>query len=945
VSQIERRPETPAARSEIPVATYRLQFHSDLTFDRAAEIVDYLDRLGVTHVYAAPIFEARPGSAHGYDVLDHGSVRRELGGEVGFQRFVARLKARGMGLILDVVPNHMCVACPGNRWWNDVLENGPSSPFARYFDLDWKPPKTDLEDKVLLPFLGEQYGRVLEDQEIRVERRGGAFFVLHGETLLPLGPKSWSDILLPVLDRMRGAFDGSHRAVRELSSILTAIEHLPERSETAASRIEERQREKEIVKERLAALVEAFPEVGAAIDDDLAELNGRRGDPRSFDRLESLLARQAYRLSFWRVASDEINYRRFFDINELAAIRIEEPEVFEAVHALPFRLLETGAISGMRVDHVDGLLDPVDYLQRVAGRGYLVVEKVLVGGERLRRDWPVDGTTGYELLNLLNRVFVEPGSGPSFRDLYARFLGVRLLFSEEVLSSKRLILHTAMSSELTVLARKLDRISEQHRFSRDFTLASLQDALGEVIASFPVYRSYVRAPRGEIDAGDRGHILAALRRARRENPATSGSLYDFIGSVQLLQDPPNLGESERAERRDFVMRFQQITGPVMAKGLEDTALYRYHPLASLNEVGGDPDGFGLSIETFHRENQERLHDWPRALSATTTHDTKRDEDVRSRINVLSEIPERWERAVCRWRELNRRLKAPSAEGEVPDANEEYLLYQTLVGAWPVQSLAGPLDPGFVPRVQEYLRKALREAKRHSSWIAPNEDYERAAVEFVAAVLDPDSNREFVAELIPFLDAILRPGLLNSVSQTVLKIAAPGVPDFYQGTELWEFNLVDPDNRRPVDWDRRQRELQTDLPPDRLLAALESGTLKLFVTARALALRKALPRVFGEGEYVPLYPEGTRAKHVVAFARRSAEGEVIATVGRFFASLPTPPVGAAVWEETSLPLAAGLAGSYREVFTDREVEAREDGGSIPLGSVFTHLPVALLERRP
>jgi (1->4)-alpha-D-glucan 1-alpha-D-glucosylmutase len=949
VNRIERKAEHRGAPPEAPVATYRLQFHSELTFDKAAEIVDYLDRLGVSHVYASPIFEARPGSAHGYDVLDHGSLRDELGGEAGLERLAERLKSRGMGLVLDVVPNHMCVACPGNRWWSDVLENGPSSPFARYFDLDWKPPKTDLEDKVLLPILGEQYGRVLENQEIRIERSGGAFFVVHGETRLPLAPKSWSDVLQPVLGQIRGAF-GELRAVRELSSILTAIAHLPERSETATLRIEERQREKEIVKERLAALAEAFPEVGAAIDDALAELNGRRGDPRSFDRLESLLARQAYRLSFWRVASDEINYRRFFDVNALAAIRIEEPEVFEAVQSLPFRLLEAGAVAGLRVDHVDGLFDPVDYLQRVVGRGYLVVEKVLVGGERLRPDWPVDGTTGYDFLNLLNGIFVEPRSGPPFRDLYARFIGVRLRFFEVLLSSKRLVLDTSMSSELTVLARKLDRISEQHRFSRDFTLKSLQDALGEVIACFPVYRSYVRASRGDIDSEDRGHILAALRRARLENPATSGSLFDFIGSVLLLEDPPSLDEPQRAERRDFVMRFQQLTGPVMAKGLEDTALYRYHPLASLNEVGGDPDAFGLSIETFHRENQERLREWPRALSATTTHDTKRDEDVRSRINVLSEIPDRWERAVRRWRELNRRLKAPCDEGEVPDANEEYLLYQTLVGAWPVESLAGAIAPGFVPRVEEYLRKALREAKRHTSWIDPNEGYERAATEFVEAILDPASNPEFLSDFITFVSAILQPGLLNSISQTVLKIAAPGIPDFYQGTELWEFNLVDPDNRRPVDWERRREALgmldePSALPSDRPLAGLESGLLKLHVTERALALRRALRRVFDEGDYVPLYAAGPRARHVVAFARKNAEGAVIAVVGRFFATLPVPAVGATAWETTSLGLDAELSGSYREVFTGRELaaEARERGRSLPLAEVFSHLPAALLER--
>ena len=939
-----------------PVATYRLQFQSGLTFEKAAEIVPYLDRLGVSHVYASPVFRARPGSAHGYDVIDHGSLNPELGGEPGFARFCERLKSRSMGLILDVVPNHMCVASPANRWWTDVLENGPSSPFSRYFDVDWKPPKADLEDKVLLPILGDQYGRVLENQEIRVMRRGGAFFVEYHDNRLPVAPKTWSGILRPALERLQADLGESHRSVRELSSVLTATAHLPARNETAPEKIEERQREKEIIKERLGALLDSSSEVRAAVDAAIDTLNGRRGNPRSFDRLESLLSDQAYRLSFWHVASDEINYRRFFDVNELAALRVEEPDVFDAVHALPLRLIDSSLATGLRVDHVDGLSDPLDYLERLSGCGYLVVEKVLVGNERLRRDWPVDGTTGYEFLNLLNALFVDEGAGSRFRSLYERFVGARLHFPEVVLASKRLVLQTAMSSELTVLARKLDRISEQHRFSRDFTLASLQDALADVIACFPVYRSYVRAPLGEIGAEDRAHVLAALRRAKLENPATSGTVFDFIGSVLLLQEPEGLDEAQRAERRDFVTRFQQLTGPVTAKGLEDTALYRYHPLASLNEVGGDPDGFGVPVETFHRENLERLREWPCALSATSTHDTKRDEDVRARINVLSEIPDRWEQAVAQWRDLNLRHKTRVDDRAVPDANEEYLLYQTLVGALPVDSLEGRVQPDFVERIQDYMVKALREAKRHTSWINRNEPYERAVVDFVAAILDLAPDNGFVAELVDFMSAILRPGLFNSISQTLLKIASPGVPDFYQGTEIWEFNLVDPDNRRPVDWERRRLVLAEltersgrgrGALADRLLPAPGRGELKLYVTERALGLRKRRPLLFERGDYLPLYPEGRREGHVVAFARWGAEGAVVAAAARFFAALPALPVGAAAWEGTTLPLARELTGSYRDVFTDRELVAveREDGVVLPLASLFAHLPVALLERYP
>jgi (1->4)-alpha-D-glucan 1-alpha-D-glucosylmutase len=938
----------------VPLSTYRLQFSSELTFEHAAVIVDYLARLGVSHAYASPVFHARAGSEHGYDVVDHGALSGELGGDAGFERLARRLSSHGMGLILDLVPNHMCVAGPENRWWNDVLENGPSSPFARYFDIDWKPPKADLEDKVLLPILGEQYGRVLENQEIRVVRRAGAFFAEYHESTLPLAPKTWSHVLGPALERLRSHLDDSHRAVRELSSISTAIAHLPARTETAPDKMEERQREKEIIKERLAALLAASPEARDAIDSVLTSLNGGRGDPRSFDGLECLLADQAYRLSFWRVASDEINYRRFFDVNELAAIRVETPEVYEAVHALPFRLRDQGLVIGLRVDHVDGLFDPLDYLRRLAGGGYLVVEKVLVGTERLRPDWPVGGTTGYEVLNLLNGVFVEPASSGSFRELYERFVGARHRFSEVVLASKRLILKTALSSELTVLARKLDRISEQHRFSRDFTLASLQEALAEVIACFPVYRSYVRAAEGEVRAEDRAYILAALRLAKLQNASTSESLFDFVGSVLLLDDPQGLDEVQLAERRDFVMRFQQLTGPVMAKGLEDTALYRHYPLASLNEVGGNPEAFGVEVERFHRENLARLHDWPHALTPTSTHDTKRDEDVRARINVLSEIPRRWEQAVFRWREQNSVHRARLDEDEVPDANEEYLLYQTLVGTWPLDSLDGRVRPDFVERIRAYLLKAIKEAKLRTSWISPNEGYERRVSDFVAAVLEPAPANLFIPDFIAFLRPILRAGLLNSVSQTLLKIALPGVPDFYQGTELWDFNLVDPDNRRPVDWERRRRTLEalteevrwgTTALASRLLADLESGELKLYVTERALDLRKRQRKAFEEGDYLPLHPRGSRERNVIAFARESQDAVAIAAAARFFSALKEKPVGADAWEDTVLRLDRELAGAYRDVFTGCELIAveRAQGAELPLASLFAHLPLALLER--
>ena len=584
--------------------------------------------------------------------------------------FAYGLRSRDMGLILDTVPNHMCIAHPSNGWWVDVLENGPSSPFARFFDIDWDPPKADLKNKVLLPVLGDQYGKVLENQQIKITYEGGTFALHFYEFVLPVAPRTWTLLLEPVLEKLRPILGESDSAVVELASIVTALTYLPLRTETDQARVKERLREKEVIKGRLSALTETSADVRAAIDVSLTEINGVKGDPRSFDRLERLLEDQAYRLSFWGVATDEINYRRFFDINELAAIRVEEPEVFDAVHRLTLRLVQQGLITGLRIDHVDGLLDPGQYLRLLqkrcaeaqarniehphsavdSGRAYpfyVIAEKILTGPERLSKDWPVYGTTGYEFLNMLNSVFVEDRNGEQFRDLYGRFTGAQPDFRELVYQCKRLVLRASMSGEQNMLARRLDRISEQHRWSRDFTLNSLGRVLAEVIACFPVYRSYVTAT-GELTDDDRRYIRSAISHAKRRNPALSPSAFDFLASVLLLEHPKGLDEAARAERLQFTLQFQQLTSPVNAKGYEDTALYRFYPLASLNEVGGGPAPFGLSVQAFHAGNVRRLEEWPHGLSATTTHDTKRSEDVRARINVLSEIPDEWERAIWRW---------------------------------------------------------------------------------------------------------------------------------------------------------------------------------------------------------------------------------------------------------------------------------------------------------
>ncbi|HEX8335715.1 MAG TPA: malto-oligosyltrehalose synthase, partial [Pyrinomonadaceae bacterium] len=950
-------------QARIPVSTYRLQFNREFTFAEARALNEYFRELGVTDYYSSPVLKARPGSTHGYDIIDHAQVNPEAGGEEQLSELLRHLREQGMGFLVDVVPNHMSIAEARNAWWQDVLENGPSSPYARYFDIDWNPPNPALKDRVLLPILGDQFGRVLERQELRVTYRDGGFLLNYWETQLPVAARTSTLVLRLALEGAR--LSESDPNALELESIITALEHLPPRTETDPARLRERRREKEVVRRRLSTLVKESNEVRAAVHDALARMNGAGGRPESFDQLEELIGQQAYRLSFWRVAADEINYRRFFDVNELAALRVEERPVFAASHEVVLRLVRQGLVTGLRVDHVDGLLDPLKYLsnlQREAeGRDpgarpfYVVVEKILGHDELLRREWPVSGTTGYEFMNLLNGVFVEAANGQALRELYADFAGARVRFTDLLYECKRLILKAAMSSELYVLSRRLTRLAERSRYTRDFTQNSLHHALTEVIACFPVYRTYIRRTQATVSPDDRLNIDAAVRAAKRRNAAEDTSVFDFIASLLLLKDPKGTDAHERAERRDFALRFQQLTSPVTAKGLEDTAFYRFYPLASLNEVGGEPALIGVSLERFHERNRDRHESWPHTLSATSTHDTKRGEDTRARINVLSEIPEEWNRALHRWRESNRPRKSSVEGAEAPDANEEYLVYQTLVGTWPLEGVTDENRADYTRRLQEYMGKALKEAKLHTSWINQNEEYERAVSDFVAALLDPQVSGDFVRDFEEFQRLPTRAGLLNSLSQTLLKATAPGVPDFYQGTELWAFTLVDPDNRRPVDYELRRRLLASlrdagggDVSGfvGGLLEGYADGRVKLYVTARALNFRRERAALFAHGEYVSLRASGGRAANVVAFARAHEGEAAVVVASRFFTRLGVGREGALslkseAWADTTLHLEGFEGGRYRDVLTGREFEAR--GGALDVAGILSPLPVALLAR--
>jgi (1->4)-alpha-D-glucan 1-alpha-D-glucosylmutase len=925
-----------------PRATYRLQLGPGLTFDNAAGLLDYLQALGVSDCYTSPFLETATRGSHGYDVSDHNRLREELGGEAAFGRFAGALRERGMGLLVDVVPNHMGIAQNRNAWWLDVLQHGPASAYASYFDIDWRPVKTELAHKVLLPILGEQYGVVLDKGELRLSLEDGRFVVRYYDTILPISPRSYGRILGHRIETLSAALGGEHADVVRLKSLITWFATLPPRTERDPERLAARRREADIGREKLLALLAESQAVREFVEENIRIFNGTPGEPRSMDLLDALLDDQAYRVAYWRVAGEEINYRRFFDINDLAAIRMEDPEVFEATHRLLFRLVREGVVTGLRIDHPDGLYDPAEYFRRLqrgaGGDFYIVAEKILAPGEQVPDSWETAGTTGYEFLNLLNGIFVDRANARAMEHVYARQIKNRPAFIDIVHECKRLITETSMASELNVLGHRLNTISEKHRSSRDFTLGSLTRALRETIVGFPVYRTYVD---GQVTARDRDFIARAVGHARRR-ATTDATVYDWLQDLLTLKAPEWATEHDIQERLDFVMRFQQITGPVTAKGYEDTALYRFNRLVSLNEVGGDPSRFGVGLAEFHSENAARLRRSPHGLSTTATHDTKRGEDVRARINVLSELPDEWRRRVGVWQRLNRRHRTMLEGAAVPGANTEYLIYQTLVGAWPIDA----------ERLTTYLMKAVREAKSHTSWINPNARYDQALTQFAEAILDPRRSAAFLDDLATFQARIAHFGALNSLAQTLIKITAPGVPDFYQGTELWDLSLVDPDNRRPVDWKLRRRllaDLEHALATTQDRAALahelyvkkDDARVKLFLIREALALRRAQPALFAGGAYRPLEPRGSLAEHLCAFARVDDHAAAITVVPRLLARRggEVPPLGMDYWQDTTLEIPAEVGRRFRNVLTGETVEDH----ALPVGRVLAHIPVALLER--
>jgi (1->4)-alpha-D-glucan 1-alpha-D-glucosylmutase len=939
----------------IPSSTYRLQFNRQFTFTEAREIVPYLDALGISDCYASPYFQARAESLHGYDITDHNKLNAAIGSRAEYDAWVADLHAHGMGQIVDFVPNHMGIGEPLNLWWMDVLENGPSSIHAPYFDIDWKPLKSDLQDKVLLPILGDQYGRVLERGELQVGFEAGAFFLRYYEHEFPIAPGTYRHILQIALDKLEPFKNEDFYA--EFQSIITALEYLPRRTETDPERIAERTREKEIIKRRLERRCQEAAQVQEAVVQAVAQINGTPGDARTFDALDELLNDQSYRLAFWRVAAEEINYRRFFDVNDLAAIRMELPQVFDATHRLLLELIADGAVTGVRVDHPDGLYLPREYFEKLQRRSaaavgaplatdsraiYLIVEKILSGNETLRRDWSVHGTTGYEFGKLVANVLVDVSAEQSITKTFQRFIGHSMHFGHLVYAKKRLVMRLSLANDVNVLGDMLDRLSEKNRWFRDFTLEALARAVRETIACFPVYRTYVE-PGQPVSDEDRTVVERAVTAAKRRNPALEESVFNFLRDILLFRFPENLDDEARREHAHFVLKFQQSTGPIMAKGLEDTAFYVYNRLAALNEVGGEPQHFGIGLDEFHQRNFERQRDWPATLLATSTHDTKRSEDVRARMVAISEVPQLWRSSLQRWRVINRRWKRDLDEASAPDANEEYLFYQTLLGTWPIDAegrAESAATPEYIERIQAYMAKALKEAKINTSWIQPNEPWDSAMNEFVARVLDPSPKNKFPPAFLPVAEEIARLGAINSLSQVAVKLTAPGVPDIYQGNEIWDFSLVDPDNRRPVDYARRREMLQSleNAAPAELLQQWPDGRIKLFLTQRLLRFRREHPLLFQRGAYLPLPLRGEMAESVVAFARQH-EGKWIAVlVPRLSSRVGFPPIGE-MWKDTVVELPGSLSREgATELFTRRDLNV--EGNAVRLADALAVLPFAV-----
>jgi (1->4)-alpha-D-glucan 1-alpha-D-glucosylmutase len=946
------------SRSRIPVSTYRVQFNKDFRFLDCRDIVPYLHALGIGALYSSPRFRARRGSEHGYDVASPLRVNSELGTDEEFDDLCAKLRHYALGLVLDIVPNHMA-ASHENPWWMDVLENGPASPYAHYFDIDWHPVISKAaflqEDKVLLPILGDLYGNVLERGEISLDIDETGFFLRFYERKIPLDPASYDVILDVCLERMHSEHPEQHQNIAELEEIRALARSIPPAAGTEPAQIAIRLNQGSSVKARIFDLYRDHQEPRLSIESALRQIGA---EPQ---KLHALLEKQSYRLAFWKMAFEEINYRRFFDINDLVSVRVEAEDVFEARHKVIFQLVAEDKVTGLRVDHIDGLYDPEAYLARLhadfadaspQGPGYVVVEKILGRDEELPGQWKTCGTTGYDFLNAVNGITIDREGARSIEAAYARFTGLNTPFAEVCYTRNKQVMRELFAAEVQVLGHHLGKLAAQDWQARDVPLAELITAMVETTACLPVYRTYIRS--FDLSPSDRQILVDTLASARRRvsRDDVGDPAFEFLTRV-LLIEPASADAEAQAEYLKFVMRWQQFSGPVMAKGLEDTAGYVHNSLISINEVGGDSlrQKPPIDVAEFHRIQKLRLRHWPHSMNASSTHDTKRSEDARARINVLSELSGEWEKCLLRWSRINGRHKTRVDGIEVPTRGEESLLYQTLLGAWPFDPAK---EPGFVERVQEFLTKAVREAKVHSGWICQNRPHEQALLRFAKEILQAGAD-SFRADFLRLQRKVAWYGALNSLSQLLLKITSPGVPDFYQGSELWDFSMVDPDNRRPVDFQKRIQMLEDvrkelSAHPRRLLREIQThwqdGRIKLYLTDRALDFRRVHADLYSDGDYTPIDSTGVRSTNVCAFARHQDAQWCLTVVPRLTTQLAPSgrmPVGA-VWQDTALLLPARAPAQWHDTLTGETVSAQEtaDGSRVlMLSDVLKRFPVGLL----
>ena len=925
----------------IPVATYRLQFTPDFGFDAAALIAPYLADLGISDIYASPILTPRHGSQHGYDVVDAHAINPELGGLKRFESLLQFLKTKNIGWVQDIVPNHMAFNSQ-NQLLVDVLENGPDSPYHEFFDINWNHLYEGIRGRVLAPFLGKFYGECLESGELQLRYSEQGLAVHYYDFRFPIRIESYYRLLTYDLGRLRATLERNHPHFVKFLGVLYLLKYIPSGKEGR-----ERYDQISFTKQMLWELWNGSSEVHAFIEENIRIFNGEAGKPESFDLLDSLLNEQFFRLSYWKVGNEELNYRRFFTINDLISLRIEDQKVFDFTHELILKLVAEEKISGLRIDHIDGLYDPAQYLHRLREQApyvYLVVEKILEHGEQLPVNWPCQGTSGYDFLGIINGLFCQSAAEAEFTRLYHSFIGNTTSCEALIDCNKRMIVDKHLAGDIDNLAHLLKRISERYRYASDFTLYGLQVALIEIMVLFPIYRSYIG--RSGASRVDQECIRQIIAQARINIPNFRNELA-FIERFMRLDFDEHMAAEDKDQWLHFMMRLQQFTGPLMAKGVEDTVFYVYNRLLSLNEVGAGPLQFGIDLDEFHAFNQHRVGCWPHAMNASATHDTKRGEDVRARLNVLSEMPAEWERQLRQWHAINLERKTPIGERLAPETDDEYLLYQTLLGAYPFDLAE---YPAFIERVKAYLIKAIREAKIHTNWLEPDSRYENALIAFAERVMEPGKDNPFLQAFLPFQRRIQHYGILNSLSQTLLTLTTPGLPDFYQGTELWDLSLVDPDNRRPVNFERRGALLQAlqsrandnilQLIAE-LLAAPEDGQIKLFLIFRALRARQTAADLFQHGAYQKLTVIGSLKSHVVAFARTLGEQQALVVVPRFPNSLVKDgeyPLGEAVWHETRVLPPVGSRLRWYDALSGQTVQGEE---ALWLREVFQHFPVALL----